>query len=929
MCTVRQTVILCSLLTGLAMGCSDPQPRPVFLHPPDELPLGLSLAISDLQHDVQEIMGVRPIVSTDAALACTKGQVHIVLQPDLGLHAQAYEIDDERCADGRRITLSGGSLLSQQWAVYDLLQTLGVRYFHAEQTYYPKDVKWPEGSLTKKQRPFFWNRRLSVHRTHPVELSAPLDPGPIDMAAYQKRWIDWNVKMRTSWVSGWDRSQVGDYAYARGFSRGAGFNLLNAQQGGRPILDPDDPRTEEAQLTAAIDARLSPVRGLPDPVEFGFQFNPSEFTEVDDQDTVRRLTFIADYIGENYPGVSIRTINHGTAGAPTEHYGVRFFDLPQFAPTNLEVKLHTLMFYDLERPADVYGNEDFSHLLSWMRTEAAVRRIHHYPESSWWLTFDLPVPLYLAPVTIDARQHDIDLLADLVAEDSQAPTGVHGHELFTSGQEWGYWLIDYCFARMSWDREFRKEDCYRDLTGVLEQGQAVYEVLVAMQERQVTDMRDPEQVRFLVGSDDETEIAWQAGIEFHPLPPRPGAILNYSDQEVEALLQRSLVPLAQMAVAYSGWTAQLKVLLEAQDEAQAPWLREIIDGAEIFGLRAAHAVQVYQTAIALRAAIAAGDLEAVNAAFEGVASARTLTEAAAAVVRRREADYRYPPELTIDGDEPGTEGAVPNKTIYPYRYLGRTHRLFYWTRPDQQLAALFGEGLDLVKVNRRILEQSSALRVTLVADQVQELLMDYGDGVVETTTLTAHQYSAQGVYDWSLDLRQASGLVHHEDQVAVVERRFVFEKGALEIVAPKGAEIIESLLPGFVVGIGDDSEPFMALGRLDARRTQLAAQGSLLRRPRSGLASSSADLAMTLKDVGDVRVYAASLELLEGSGAEDRRLRIEGELRTGELVDLLVSVGGFEPVGAHEFVAGVLDYTPERLPDVLPFRIEARGAELP
>ncbi|CAN0595270.1 unnamed protein product, partial [Laminaria digitata] len=172
--------------------------------------------------------------------------------------------------------------------------------------------------------------------------------------------------MRTSWVSGWDRAHVGDYAYGRGFSRGSGFNLLNAQQGGRPILDPDDPRSEEAQLTAAIDARLAPVRGLPDPVEFGFQFNPSEFTEVDDQDTVRRLTFIADYIGQNYPEVSIRTINHGTAGAPTEHYGVRFFDLPQFAPSNLEVKLHTLMFYDLERPAEVYGNEDFSHLLAWM-----------------------------------------------------------------------------------------------------------------------------------------------------------------------------------------------------------------------------------------------------------------------------------------------------------------------------------------------------------------------------------------------------------------------------------------------------------------------------------------------------------------------------------------------------------------------------------
>jgi hypothetical protein len=116
--------------------------------------------------------------------------------------------------------------------------------------------------------------------------------------------------------------------------------FTTSSRGGDAILDPDDPRTEEEQLAAAIDARMGPDPSLW-PKYFGFTFNPSEFTELDDRDTVRQISFIADYIGQNYPGTIVNCINHGTAGAPTAHYGVRFYDLPKFAPENLGVRVHT------------------------------------------------------------------------------------------------------------------------------------------------------------------------------------------------------------------------------------------------------------------------------------------------------------------------------------------------------------------------------------------------------------------------------------------------------------------------------------------------------------------------------------------------------------------------------------------------------------
>ena len=73
-------------------------------------------------------------------------------------------------------------------------------------------------------------------------------------------------------------------------------------------------------------------------------------------------------------------------------------------------------------------------------------------------TFDLPVPLYLAPATLEARQTDLELLRPYLSNGENATTGIYGHRLFTSGQEWGYWLIDYCTAHRLERAKNRWED---------------------------------------------------------------------------------------------------------------------------------------------------------------------------------------------------------------------------------------------------------------------------------------------------------------------------------------------------------------------------------------------------------------------------------------------------------------------------------------
>ncbi|MBI2373928.1 MAG: hypothetical protein HYV07_08015 [Deltaproteobacteria bacterium] len=922
------TRIFASVAFAVAPACSDPRDLPVFFHGIANPSFGVERAEHDFLADLKRMGHPGPVLTLEPVPSCRTEEIHVALEgptessfSEPGV-AQAFRIEDERCDGGHRLLLDGGSELSRQWAIYALLETLGVRYFHPEATWYPELLDWPM-SAAREERPFFQERALHVHRTHPVELSPPLETSGLDMAGFQRRWIDWNVKRRSTTVDGYDEDLVGAYAFVRGFPRTTGINLLNSQQGGRPVLDPDDPRGEEEQLRVAIARAMAAPDGQPEPAELVFQFNPSEFTVADEHDTVRRLTYISNLFAETYPEARLYAINHGTHQEPTIGFGIRFFDLIELAPPNLGAEVHTLMFYDLERDAPVYGNESFRHLLAWSREQAAVRRVKHYPESSWWLTFDLPVPLFLAPVTLDARQRDIDLLADLVVSDPTATAGIQGHRLFSSGQEWGYWLIDYCVTRMTWDRGVTANRCVEDFASRFVRGARLLEILELLRSAQIADFRNPEVLRYLVGSDRETEVAFDAGIVFHPLPPSPRDVTKMDEASLATLERVSIPRLLDISRETGAWADELHAIAQAQPESLRPWARELADGVRVYGLRAQHAFEIYSTSVALGRAMRTGDLDAVSEAFAGLERARAVTELAASVVHAREAEYRYPPALTIAGGEPGSPSAIANRTVYPYRYLSRTHRMFYWQRPDEQLGELFGEGLEQVALNRRILTLETPLVIRTLLSGLESLVADYGDGT-RSSTLAPHRYERQGRYRVSLDARHSGGVLHHEDEVGVVDRRFLFRRGSLKIIHPEGARVIEGLLPGFVVGFGTDPVESWLMGTVDSG--EVVTRGTLLERPRRGMTSPSADLDLTLRDAGRIRAYGAELSI---GASETAELELHGELRTEEIIELVVSVGGFEATGARALVARALEHTPESLPDRIPFLARARGVEGP
>ena len=279
---------------------------------------------------------------------------------------QVWRWRQARCAGGGVVVeLEGGGLLGRQYAAYGWLHAVGVRFFHPEQEFVPSELVLPADTEVTHKPDFTW-RSVSLHLTHPLELGDVFRLGKAEYDQEGKRYVDWQIKNMASFGTvGWGSGQWADYGRRRGLPRSTGFSLHNQQQGGQAVIDPDDPRSEEEQIAAAIDARMG-ADPNDYPEFFDFTFNPSEFSEIDDQDAVRQLTFIADYITQKYPKTQVHTTNHGTAGQPTAHYGVRFYDLPKFAPPTLGVKVHTLMFYDLFRPAPVYGNRDFRYLYDFM-----------------------------------------------------------------------------------------------------------------------------------------------------------------------------------------------------------------------------------------------------------------------------------------------------------------------------------------------------------------------------------------------------------------------------------------------------------------------------------------------------------------------------------------------------------------------------------
>jgi hypothetical protein len=918
----------------IAPTCSDAPPPPppeteqweVRLSP--EAPQALRWTADDLVRYLTGMGLSATLVETLDEPECGPGRSAVVLVGD-GLSEaaleteaptdQTFRIEERRCDRGRTIELSGGGLLGRQYAAYEWLHQLGVRFFHPEEEFLPDEPRWPPEPLVIERTPPFRFRSVSLHLTHPLELGDAFSLGQEEHFDEAVRYIDWTIKnLASDGLAGVGDGEHAEHGIERGFPRSAGFSLYGIQQGGHPVIDPDDPRSDEDQIAAAIDERMGtdPARY---PQLFNFTFNPTEFTEAADTDVVRQLTFIADYFAEHYPDTILTTINHGTGSEPTPTYGVRYFDLPRFAPPNLGVKVHSLMFYDLFRPAPVYGNADFGFLYDFMVDQYQVRRIWHFPEAAWWLTFDIAVPLYL-PITIEARDRDIQGIAFMLEG------GLDGHHVFGTGHEWGYWQNEYCSFRMAADLEYRWTDCVADLTSPM--GAAAGEVaqviedLVGQQER---DLIYGGVLPYVVGTDPETEAAWDLGVEFHPLPPSPQAILGWDLEQVTAWQETTLPELRTTDDDCAALVARLDAVEAEVPERARSFFDEIRDGIEVTGLRARHGWQVYGALVLLRESRLRTDAALEAQAARWLDDAAATTEAALAVIHRREEGYRYSPlARSIAGGPDGTEDS--NWTIYTYRYLNRTHHGYYYTRIDELAEDAFAGSDELAALDDALLGPGAALSLRAVDPALADVTVTFGDGEgAEGGPLFEHEYAAPGAYRVDLAATRAGEAVTWQADVASLDQELATGFTG-HIVEPTGAIIIEGVLPALVFGPAGDAGLAIGFGTDESGSIQPGLWSAVPRAEGSAafLESAAVDLTVPIvtRSTGAVMasivVEDAVLTVTDDAGPAT----LTGRLATQAVIDAVVAVGGFDETGARDLVATMLGYTAETLPADVAFVVE-------
>jgi hypothetical protein len=901
---------------------------------------------------------------------------------------------------------AGADKLSAQYALYELLRRLGARFYHPEQEYLPQN---PAAVVRARARtatavaaleadgktpspryvPDFDQRSYTFHGSHPLEhLEAFSDAEhPIDEAVKVNDWI---IKNRGNRFRGAGRGVTSGDRRARrvaeldqlrkllGFPRGAGITLHNQQQGASAVVDPASLIPPKQQIEDYVAKRLAAV---PDAHEFGIHFGPTELTTTPDTPTVQWINWAGQKALALAPGIRVVVNNHITGTQPVDNFDDKgcapgtnskgscdYYDLSFHTDPRFAVKVHTVMFYPLEGPANVYNQKSFAHKLCLMQqASAAGRPLVWFPEGSWWLSYDNPIPVYL-PLYIWTRYRDVELLEPLLKKNGGS---LYAHRMFNSGHEWGYWQQDYAVGLLHW----RAKIAYASILGELldplcapsdwEKGceakretQAVLETLIKHQRASYLTLKDHRGragalFAYMSGEDPADELGAATGLEFQPVRISFLKVAAWDAVELERFEKGDLATLKQWDQLHDGWLKRLQAAAAQVPEAGKPWFDEIVDGVEINLLRARQTHQLYQAVVTYRRTQLENEAKLAIDPNAQLADPKTeatpqleaakLTRAGAeTVIRRREKAYRYP-LAQINGGGLTPETAVQNGTTYPYRVHTKTHLLTYWNNREKAVSEVLdgaagGSGLVLDPV---FAAPGTQVDVTWPAISGLKGSLSIGSGASATTLdQTGKSFdpgASAGYFPVSAtltiegkDLPLKGGLVR-SDSLATTPQK------GLALTQPESTlaqDVLNTLFPPLswaVLGGGEAALVFAP---------DLAGDGKPLfehvaRAPVSGGALPPAGQALTtepitfrlpIPDPGS-KTPALFLELsqvvfggsLASDGALTSPVTIKGKMALADLIDALVVMAGFDEPGAKAILASVLGVSVIDLPALLSF----------
>jgi hypothetical protein len=323
----------------------------------------------------------------------------------------------------------------------------------------------------------------------------------------------------------------------------------------------------------------------------------------------------------------------------------------------------------------VYGNVNQCFMLERARKENQLRETWYWPESSYWVAFDSSVPLFLLPY-LDARWNDMQTMEKV---------GVSGHLTFSTGWEWGYWLMDWSVARWSWR--------YKD-DGRMQTTEPLSVLKELFPERRTRDLWDEalrlqnhylkgrELLKFMAALDPFSELPPPFNDPFQPRPDFNLAWLLHdaSAGEAEGVLNGPVSELDEYARQMGLIAERLEQEARKGEMSDPPELqrlaRELNMGLHVSALRAQHRALTLKALVALRGS--RHRWEPIPLEVEKLLQEAALVRhRARALVREQEQGYRYPVELIARQRE--------DFTAYHFGYLYPVSNLFFWEREEEQV----------------------------------------------------------------------------------------------------------------------------------------------------------------------------------------------------------------------------------------------------
>jgi hypothetical protein len=368
------------------------------------------------------------------------------------------------------------------FATYALLEELGFSFLHPLAPYMPPALSMEAEPMDLHESPRWAERTMHLHTQHPLELTELLQgfgpAGPSDEAGFEKQLSEWDsflewclanrqngVEWFLLWAKSWATFADGPERQARlkklvehghkyGISVGIDAPIAFAQQHAFRLLRSQGNLPDEL---SEIRERLDYVLGA------GFDFlgteaGTSEFTAPDATHMLAWMNEVTKVADERYHVPTFIKVHASTgqiaAGYKDPQTGkdINFNFLPHFADSRLGVLPHTVQHYGLTDPAPTYGNDSFAEVRRFLHMEAGKRRVVWYPETAYWVSFDIDVPLFL-PLYGERRVSDLRTLAEdeRLKRAGSDGTPMDGQLIFSSGWEWGYWLNDVVAARAAFN----------------------------------------------------------------------------------------------------------------------------------------------------------------------------------------------------------------------------------------------------------------------------------------------------------------------------------------------------------------------------------------------------------------------------------------------------------------------------------------------